>query len=56
MEAEQARADAGVPVCQKYNRYKGDCKYGARCRFQHICSRCRGPHPVTQCSEAHGAN
>ncbi len=55
-EAEQARAEAGVPICQKFNKYKGDCKYGTRCRFQHICGRCRGLHPISQCAEMQRAN
>ena len=28
VEAEQARAEAGIPICQKFNKHKGDCKYG----------------------------
>ncbi len=48
-ELEQERAEAGTPVCGKYNRYRGDCKFGARCRYLHVCSRCRGSHPVSQC-------
>ena len=47
--AEQDRAEAGAPVCQIYNRYQGDCKFGVRCRFQHVCSSCRGQHPVSKC-------
>ncbi len=51
-ELEQERADAGTPVCGKYNRYRGDCKFGARCRYLHVCNRCRGAHPVSQCQAA----
>ena len=47
--AEQDRAEVGAPVCQIYNRYQGDCKFGVRCRFQHVCSSCRGQHPVSKC-------
>ena len=47
--AEHDRAEAGAPVCGKYNRYRGDCKFGVRCRFQHVCSKCKGQHPVSQC-------
>ena len=51
-ELEQDRAEAGTPVCGKYNRYRGDCKFGARCRYLHVCNRCRGSHPVSQCQAA----
>lgn len=50
-EVKQVRAEAGITICQKYNKYRGDCKYGAQCQFQHICSRCRGLHPVSQCTK-----
>ncbi len=48
-ETEQEREEAETPVCGKYNQYLGDCKFGARCRYQHMCSRYRGAHPVSQC-------
>ena len=35
--------------CIKYNKYQGDCRFGRDCRFQHICSKCRGSHPVSRC-------
>ena len=35
--------------CIKYNRFNGDCKFGTACRFPHICSACKGPHPVLKC-------
>ena len=37
------------PVCQKFNRYNGDCKFGKNCRFRHVCSRCGEFHPVSKC-------
>lgn len=38
------------PVCIKFNRSDGgDCSFGARCRFMHICSKCRGSHPLKLC-------
>ena len=39
------KASAGSTVCIKYNKYAGDCKYGAKCRYQHICDKCGGAHP-----------
>ena len=36
-------------VCLKYNRFDGDCRYGGQCKFRHICSACRGDHPVKRC-------
>ena len=36
--------------CIKYNRFKGDCKFGTACRFPHICSTRKGPHPVLKCN------
>ena len=37
------------PPCLKYNRYQRDCRFGRECCFQHVCSNCRGPHPVSRC-------
>ena len=37
-------------ICRKFNRYGGDCKFGKACKFQHICSQCKGDHPATKCS------
>ncbi len=51
-ELEQDRAEAGTPVCGKYNRYRGDYKLGARRRYLHVFNRCRGSHPVSQCQAA----
>ena len=39
-------------TCKKYNRFDGDCKFGARCRFQHECIICRGDHPKAKCTKA----
>lgn len=36
-------------ICKKYNRFNGDCKFGKECRFQHVCLKCREPHPVSKC-------
>lgn len=36
-------------ICQKFNRFNGDCKFGRGCRFKHICSSCGEPHPVSKC-------
>ena len=37
------------PVCMNFNRFDGDCKFGARCKFVHACSVCRESHPVSRC-------
>ena len=39
-------------VCTKFNRYNGDCKFGAKCRFTHMCSLCGGAHPATRCTKS----
>ena len=36
--------------CILYNKNAGACPYGSTCRFQHICSHCFNPHPVTSCT------
>ena len=33
-------------ICRKFNR--GDCTLRF-CRYAHLCSACRGSHPVSQC-------
>ena len=50
-----AAADGSTPehpeqICMKFNRFNGDCKFGSKCRYTHACSKCKGPHPVSQCS------
>lgn len=44
----------GQEVCSKFNRFNGDCRYGRECRFSHVCSRCRGDHPVSKCKMLSG--
>ena len=39
----------------KFNRFKGDCKFGKACRFPHVCSACKGPHPVSMCDRVRNA-
>lgn len=54
--------ECGVPqlsgelgaICLKYNKYSGDCIYGARCKFKHICRICAKEgafleHPKSRC-------
>ena len=44
---QQPRALASrTEVCRNYNM--GRCRY-SRCRYQHMCSECSGPHPVVSC-------
>lgn len=40
-----------APACIKFNKYNGDCKFGKQCRYQHICSECSGPHPLSKCNK-----
>ena len=44
--ATQASAQ---PHCVKYNKYGGDCKFGASCKYHHVCSDCEEPHPRSKC-------
>ena len=37
---------ARAEICRSFNENR--CKY-TRCRFQHICLACAGPHPATTC-------
>ena len=37
----------GQPVNQQAaSRFDGDCRYGAHCKFLHVCTTCKGDHPV----------
>lgn len=36
-------------VCLKFNKFDGDCRFGRQCKFMHVCSGCREPHPVSRC-------
>ena len=36
--------------CIKYNKFKGDCKFGKECRYLHVCSACKEPHPISRCN------
>ncbi len=54
--AGQGRATSrhDQPVCLKFNKFEGDCKFGNRCKFAHVCSSCREPHPVSKCKAPGG--
>ena len=42
------KTSAGVMIC---HRYQGrDCQ-DDKCKYEHICARCDGRHPVTSCPE-----
>lgn len=34
-------------MCWLFN--KGECSYGARCKFPHLCELCQGSHPKRHC-------
>lgn len=38
-----------IGACIKYNRFNGDCRFGAKCRYAHVCSACGGAHPTSRC-------
>lgn len=53
--AGQRPAGQRPPICLKYNKFDGDCKFGKDCRFTHACSSCKEEgHPVSKC-KARGA-
>lgn len=35
-------------VCQKFNKYDGDCRF-PHCKYRHVCSSCGGDHAVKRC-------
>ena len=37
-----------VPVCLRFNR----CEKCSDCRFEHVCLRCKGQHPLLDCKMA----
>ena len=41
-------------VCQKFNRFGGDCSYGRKCKFAPVCNVCKCPHPVSRCRSQPG--
>ena len=41
--------------CFDYNRDCG-CSYGTACRWQHVCSVCRGAHPKQKCAKGRQDN
>ena len=44
-------ADRMPPICLKYNKYNGDCKFGTSCKYRHACSLCQQAHPRSQCKQ-----
>ena len=43
------KMELNPPVCIKYNKFNGDCKFGKECHFLHVCSSCKESHPVSRC-------
>lgn len=39
-------------VCWLFN--EGECTYGTRCKFPHVCEVCQGNHPKRHCSSGKG--
>lgn len=45
-----------VELCRLYNSPGGSrCRF-SQCRFAHLCSRCRRPHPAAECGANGGEN
>ena len=42
----------GQEICQKFNKFHGDCWHGKNCKYLHACSGCRGPHPYRDARQA----
>ena len=40
-------------VCRRFNWQDGRCSFGSRCKYRHICARCRGQHPSQRCPTSH---
>lgn len=38
-------------ICIKFNKFDGDCRFGRQCKFMHVCSACREPHPMSRCKK-----
>ena len=47
--APPGRAEMEPPVCIKFNKFNGDCKFGRECCFLHVCSSCLEADPVSRC-------
>ena len=44
-----AAASSAVEICRLYNAPGGQrCRF-QQCRFTHLCSKCRHPHPAAEC-------
>ncbi len=52
VSGRRAEGVKGSRHCFKYNSEADKCSYGAKCKFQHVCRKCGGEHPVYQCSRA----
>ena len=44
------RTPDNKPICFRYNSKVG-CKKKAKCHFEHVCTRCFGDHPATECPQ-----
>lgn len=49
----QSGAKPARTVCGLYNSRRGplSCTFGARCKFAHICSLCKGNHSRSECGK-----
>lgn len=43
------RGPEGRPICRQFNY--GNCNYGAKCNFEHVCLKCQKSHPQKDHSE-----
>ena len=46
-QASNSHSNRPVKKCFAYN--KSFCKFGPRCRYAHICTKCEGMHPASKC-------
>ena len=53
-QAKRMHKAKSAPICKKYNRFDGECNFGGKCNYQHICSKCGKWHPASLCQKSDG--